>query len=76
MAEGRVYEDLHSQCCDAALRDVPPHYVYKIKNPDTRWYMCSECDAHWGYHRMKGTWRVDPYDYTDNVKVRAALGLE
>jgi hypothetical protein len=76
MAEERTYEDIRSRCCDAALADAPDGYMYKVKNPDTRWFVCSDCGAHWGRHRMKGNWKVDPYDYTDNPKVRAALGLE
>ena len=75
MAEERIYEDMHSRCCDAELQDAPADYMYKTKNPDTRWYVCTDCGAHWGRHRMKGTWKVDPYDYTDNDKVKAALGL-
>ena len=75
MAEGRVYEDLHSMCCDAALKDVEQYYVYKIKNPDTRWYACTECDARWGYHRMKKTWSISPQDYSHNEKVKKTLGL-
>lgn len=76
MAEERSYEDLVSRCCEAALQDAPDDYSYKTKNPDTRWFVCSECGAHWGYHRMKGNWKVDPYDYTNNPKVKAALGLD
>lgn len=69
-------EGLLSRCCEAPLEGAPKDYMYAVKNPDTRWFVCSECGAHWGYHRMKGTWKVDPYDYTENPKVRAALNLD
>ena len=68
-------EALISRCCEVALEAAPRSYRYVTKNPDTRWFVCSDCGAHWGYHRMKGTWKVDPYDYTNNPKVKAALGL-
>jgi hypothetical protein len=76
MVEERSYADMHSRCCDVPLVDCAEDYRYRAHNPDTRWFQCPECGAHWGRHRMKGTWKVDPYDYTNNPKVRAALGLE
>lgn len=76
MSEERSYEELASKCCEAVLQDAPANYMYKVKQPDTRWFVCTDCGAHWGYHRMKGTWRVDPFDYTDNPKVKKALGLD
>jgi hypothetical protein len=75
MAEERSYDYLPSRCCEAELQDAPDNYSYKNSNPDTRWFVCSKCGAHWGRHRMGGTWRVDPYDYSNNPKVKAALGL-
>lgn len=75
MAEERTYADMHSRCCDVALQDAPSDYMYKQQNPDTRWFVCTGCGAHWGRHRMRGTWKVDPYDYSENDKVKAALGL-
>lgn len=76
MEKERIYEGLASRCCEAPLEDAPKDYKYVKLNPDTRWYLCSECRAHWGYHRMRKNWRVDPYDYSNNSKVRAALGLD
>lgn len=75
MAEERTYDRIHSKCCDVELQDAPDDYRLKTTNHDTRWFVCTECGAHWGRHRMKGTWRVDPYDYDNNPKVKAALGL-
>jgi hypothetical protein len=75
MSDKRIYADLISRCCEAELQDVPDDYPLKRLNPDTRWYVCTECGAHWGYHRMKGNWKVDPYDYSNNPKVKAALDL-
>ena len=68
--------EFYSQCCDALMDNAPKDYMYVIKNPDTRWFVCTECGAHWGYHRMKANWKVDPYDYTNNPKVRECLGLK
>lgn len=76
MTDSRSYEDLISRCCEAELQDAPDDYQFKKLNPDTRWFVCPDCDAHWGYHRMKGTWKVDPYDYTHNPRVKHILGLE
>lgn len=71
----RKYEDLLSRCCNAELQDAPVDYAYKRNNPDTRWFVCTECSSHWGRHRMRGTWKVDPYDFSNNAHVREALGL-
>ena len=43
MVEERIYPDIHSKCCDAHLQDAPDDYRYKIKNPDTRWFVCTDC---------------------------------
>lgn len=50
-------------------------YLYNRLNPDTRWFKCPECDCHIGYHRMKQSWRVDPYDLDFNNKLRECFGL-
>jgi len=75
MAEERSYEDIRSKCCDASMTDAPSDYRFLRMMPDTRWFICDDCGAHWGRHRMKGNWKVDPEDYTHNDKVKAALGL-
>lgn len=51
------------------------NYLYKRTNPDTRWFWCADCGCHLGYHRMKKTWKVDPYDLNVNDKIRGYFGL-
>ena len=61
--------------CTAKLESAPTDYKYRRLTPDTRWFWCSECEAHLGYHRMKAKWLVDPYDLDKSNKVREHFGL-
>lgn len=61
--------------CQTILEDAAKNYKYRRLNPDTRWFRCPDCEAHYGYHRMKGSWRVSPEDYSNNSKVRERFGL-
>ncbi len=61
--------------CTSILENAARDYKYRRLNPDTRWFFCEDCESHIGYHRMKGTWRIDPYDYTNNNKLRERIGL-
>ncbi len=61
--------------CTNLLASAEKGYKYARLNPDTRWFFCEDCETHVGYHRMKGTWRIDPYDYTNNDKLRERIGL-
>jgi hypothetical protein len=61
--------------CTGVLEDAPKTYRYRRVNPDTRWFVCPECECHLGYHRMKKKWKVDPYDLDKNEKVRGYFGL-
>lgn len=61
--------------CITPLESAARHYQYARLNPDTRWFYCPDCEAHLGYHRLKGTWKLDPYDYTGNDKLRERIGL-
>ncbi len=61
--------------CINVLGSAPKNYKYSRLNPDTRWFYCKDCETHVGYHRMKGTWKLDPYDYTHNDKLRERIGL-
>ncbi len=71
---GRIYEDLHSKCCDVPLEDADANYKFVQAHPDTRWYKCTECGAYWGRQRMKGSWHVDPDSYTHNGAVKKIRG--
>lgn len=72
--EGRPNVPLCPMCTE--ILDVADrNYTYKRNNPDTRWFWCEECECHLGYHRMKRSWKVDPYDLDANNKVRAYFGL-
>lgn len=62
--------------CQTPLDSVPKDYEYARMNPDTRWFWCTGCKAHLGYHRMKGDWKVDPYDLEESPELRAHFGLE
>ncbi len=62
--------------CTSVLGGVQKGYRYQRVNPDTRWFFCSECDCHLGYHRMKGRWKIDPYDLDYNNKLREHFGLD
>ena len=61
--------------CITTLAKAKKGYRYIILNPDTRWFYCPDCESHVGYHRMKGSWKIDPYDYTNNDKLRERIGL-
>ena len=61
--------------CITPLESAPTNYQYARLIPDTRWFYCPDCEAHLGYHRLKGTWKLDPYDYTNNDKLRERIGL-
>ena len=61
--------------CQAELGGVSVGYEYKRINPDTRWFWCPGCKAHMWYHRMKGTWKVDPYDLEHSKELRENFGL-
>ncbi len=61
--------------CTSLLDKAARDYKYARLNPDTRWFFCPDCESHIGYHRMKGSWKIDPYDYTNNNKLRERIGL-
>ena len=61
--------------CTTILTSAGSDYKYTTLNPDTRWFYCEDCESHVGYHRMKGSWKIDPYDYTNNDKLRERIGL-
>ena len=61
--------------CINVLESAPKDYKYARLNPDTRWFFCEDCETHLGYHRMKGIWKIDPYDYSSNNKLRDRIGL-
>ena len=61
--------------CTEELSNAPDSYIYKRNNPDTRWFYCTTCDCHLGYHRMKGAWKVDPHDLNTNDTIRGYFGL-
>jgi len=62
--------------CTEELTNAERTYKYRRMNPDTRWFFCSDCNCHLGYHRMKKKWKVDPYELDKNDKVRAYFGLD
>ena len=49
--------------CVSVLSSAEYGYKYSRLNPDTRWFWCSNCEAHLGYHRMKRSWKIDPSDF-------------
>jgi hypothetical protein len=61
--------------CATELEGAPKEHRYARYNPDTRWFWCSVCEAHLGYHRMKAKWLVDPHDLAQSNKVREHFGL-
>ena len=61
--------------CIGLLEKAAQGYQYAHLNPDTRWFYCEDCTVHVGYHRMKGNWKIDPYDYSNNNKLRERIGL-
>jgi len=61
--------------CTGLLEKAKADYKYSRLNPDTRWFYCEDCTTHVGYHRMKATWKLDPYDYTNNNVLRERIGL-
>ena len=61
--------------CTNVLESAETGYKYTRINPDTRWFWCADCESHVGYHRMKGSWKLDPYDYSSNNKLRERIGL-
>jgi len=61
--------------CTEELKDAEKTYKYRRVNPDTRWFFCTDCNCHLGYHRMKKKWKVDPYELDANDKVRSYFGL-
>lgn len=73
-AEGKANVPL-CPLCTTELDNATDTYAYKRHNPDTRWFWCPECECHLGYHRMRGGWKVDPYDLNTNAKIREYFGL-
>jgi len=61
--------------CTTTLASAPKEYTFAQHNPDTRWFWCSACESHLGYHRMKAKWFVDPYDLETSTKIRDYFGL-
>ena len=61
--------------CTTPLSDVEEGYRYAYNNPDTRWFWCEECKGHFGYHRMKANWRVDPFDLESSDKLKEQFGI-
>ena len=61
--------------CTEVLVNAGKNYHYSKSEPDTRWFLCPDCDCHYGYHRMKGVWKVSPHDLDVNDKVRGYYGL-
>ena len=61
--------------CTNLLESAASTYQYTRLNPDTRWFFCPDCETHVGYHRMKGNWKIDPYDYSNNNKLRGKIGV-
>jgi hypothetical protein len=61
--------------CVEELVNAPSNYMYRKINPDTRWFWCPSCEGHFGYHRMKKKWLIDPFDYDYSNKLRVSLGL-
>ena len=61
--------------CAGVINDADRKYAYNRHNPDTRWFWCADCECHLGYHRMKGKWKIDPYDLNTNTKIREYFGL-
>jgi len=62
--------------CTEELENTPKEYTYAQHNPDTRWFWCSSCQSHLGYHRMKAKWSIDPYDLDKSNTLREHFGLE
>lgn len=61
--------------CQGYLEDAERDYEFRRQNPDTRWFYCSGCDGHLGYHRMKKKWKVDPYDLNDSAAFKEFFGV-
>lgn len=61
--------------CTTPLESVSSNYKFKQNIPDTRWFWCSSCAAHLGYHRMKAKWSVDPIDFDNSNRVREYFGF-
>ncbi len=61
--------------CTTELGSAPTDYKYRRNVPDTRWFWCEDCGAHFGYHRMKAKWLIDPFDLNNNNKIREHFGL-
>lgn len=61
--------------CTTELAKVAKDYARARIEPDTRWFWCPTCEGHLGYHRMKGKWKVDPYDLDSSSKLREHFGL-
>lgn len=62
--------------CQSYLSNADKSYEYRRSNPDTRWFYCSSCKGHLGYHRMKQRWTVDPYDLNTSIIFREFFGVE
>ncbi len=73
--EGRPNVALCPMCTEVLDSPPDPYYIYKRNNPDTRWFWCTTCKCHLGYHRMRKKWKVDPYDLNSNETVRGYFGL-
>ena len=61
--------------CQSYLEAAGPDYTYERLNPDTRWFWCETCDGHLGYHRLRRTWSVDPYDLESSAAFKAFFGV-
>ena len=62
--------------CQAYLKNAEKDYEYRRTNTDTRWFYCSSCKGHLGYHRMKKRWTVDPYDLNTSATFREFFNLD
>ena len=72
--EGKPNAPLCPMCVEP-ISTAPEGYMYRKMEPDTRWFYCGACDCHYGYHRMKKTWKVSPHDLDTNNTVREHFGL-
>ena len=48
--------------CGENVESADKRYTYSKLMPDTRWFRCNACEIHYGYHRIKASWSVDPHD--------------
>jgi len=62
--------------CQSYLEDALRDYEYRRTNTDTRWFYCTDCEGHLGYHRMKKRWTVDPYDLNTSASFREFFNID